>query len=404
MRFRHKRHAPLDPGALACFIGALIIGLIGPVEFSSAFSPQADRLSTLTVSPTPDPSALLQEARQAIDAHDWVAAEQTLTTLLTVDPANAQASLLLGMLLAPVVPERAQEWLRRAESDSTQAEAARQVLDVLASYSPLQADFYTALGLTMCSLDEWALAERALRLALEVNAANPVALAYLGYALDRQGEDGWPWLERARAMAPTNPHVLYLIGMHWRLSGDLQAARRALTQAYWAAPDNPALAAEVGHTLQAAGDLAGAERWLRIAVGLAPDEAQWAELLAIFYAETGYDVEGVGMAFLQRASADFPQNGVLQACLGWAIYRQGEAGAALEQLQAAVELAPGDARVHYYLGAVQEHLGDVEAARLAYSTVLTLVPRESYYGELAARALARLSVTVPSATSSLSDS
>ncbi len=395
MRVRHKRHALLGMGAIVWLIGMLFIGLTWPTDFSSAFSAQADRLSTLTVSPTPDPSILLQEARRAIEAHDWPAAEQTLVTLVTADPANAQASLLLGLLLAPVAPERAQQWLKRAEADPSQAESARQVLEVLANHTPLRADFYTALGLTMCGLDEWALAERALRLALEANAANPIALAYLGYALDRQGEDGWPWLEQARAMAPTSPQVLYLVGMHWRLIGDLEAARRALTQAYWAAPDNPALAAEVGQTLQVAGDLAGAERWLRIAVGLAPDEARWAELLATFYAETGYNLEGAGMVFLQRASTDFPQNGVLKASLAWAIYRQGDAEAALEQLQAAVELAPRDVRVHYYLGAVQEHLGDGEAARLAYSTVLTLVPRESYYGELAARGLVRLSATVP---------
>ncbi len=382
-------------GATVWLIGTLFISLTCPADSSSAFPTQAGRPFTLTVSPTPGSSILLQEARRAIEAHDWTAAERALVTLVTADPANAQASLLLGLLLAPVAPERAQEWLKRAETDPTQAEAARQVLAVLANHPPLRADFYTALGLTMCSLEEWALAERALRLALEANAAYPIALAYLGYALDRQEEDGWPWLEQAQAMAPTNPQVLYLVGMHWRLTGDLQAARQALTQAYWAAPDNPALAAEVGRTLQAAGDLAGAERWLRIAVGLAPDETQWAELLAIFYAETGYDLEGAGMVFLQRASADFPQNGVLKACLAWAIYRQGDAKAALEQLQVAAELAPRDVRVHYYLGAVQERLGDREAARLAYSTVLTLVPRESYYGELATRGLVRLSATVP---------
>lgn len=396
MRFRHKRCAPLGMATIIIwFVGTLIIGLTWPTDFSSALSAQVIRLSTLTVSPTPDPLILLQQARQAVEAHDWAGAEQALMTLVATDPANTQASLLLGLLLAPVAPERAQEWLKRAEADPAQAEIARQVREILATYTPLRADFYTALGLTMCRLGEWALAERALSLALDVNAANPVALAYLGYAVDRQGEDGWPWLEQAQAMAPTSPQVLYLVGIHWRLSGDLEAARRALTQAYWAAPDNPALAAEVGQTLQAAGDLAGAERWLRIAVGLAPDEAQWAELLATFYAETGYDLEGTGMAFLQQASADFPQNGVLKACLGWTIYRQGDAEEALEQLQAAAGLAPRDMRVHYYLGVVQEHFGDREAARQAYSTVLTLVPRESYYGELAARGLARLSAAAP---------
>jgi Flp pilus assembly protein TadD len=380
-------------GGLVCFVGAL--GLTGPCALSVGASFETNHSFALTPSPVPDPQRLYQQARQALAAHEWSAAEQELLALLAIHPADTQASLLLGLLLAPVAPERALVWLREAEADPAQAEAARQVLAVLTTYQPFRADFYTALGLALCGLDEWALAERALRLAIEANAANAVALAYLGYAVDRQGEDGWPWLQQARAMDPLNPQVLYLVGLHWRQAGDLAAARRALQQAYWVAPDNPALAAEIGQTLQAAGDLAGAEHWLRIAVGLVPQDVLWAELLATFYAETGYNLEGEGVAFLQRASADFPDSGLLRACLGWVTYRQGDAPAALEQLVAAVELAPTDARAQYYLGAVQEHLGRLDEARQAYSAVLSVAPRESYYGELAARGLARLSANRP---------
>lgn len=383
-------------------MGITLIGVIGALVVTGTFlqvsAVSADWLRfspTVLPSAAPGPQGLLQQAYQQIAGHDWATAEQTLFALLAAQPDDARASLLLGMLLAPVDPDRAVPWLEQAAQEPSQVEAAQRVLEVLTHYEPFRSDFYTALGLVLSELDEWALAERALRLALEVNAANPIALAYLGYAVDRQGADGGPWLEQARAMAPTDPQVLYLVGIHWRQAGDLKAAEHALLQAYWAAPDNPAPAAEIGRTLQAQGDLAGAERWLRIAVGLKPKESLWAELLASFYAETGFGLDGYGIAFLQEAGSKYPDSSTVRACLGWALYRLGDAQKALDELRAATTLDPADARAHYYLGAVQEWLGEVSSARSAYSTVLSLVPRDSYYGELAARGLARLSAGMP---------
>jgi len=384
---------------------ALLIGWLAGVANSPAV-PSWALSATATFSPLPaptiqptlvpdDPGSLHDLAAAQIAAHEWDAAGRTLRALLAAWPDDAAAHLRLGMLLAPLESETAAQHLLRAETDPQLAGQARRVLDALPDGARGRAESLTALGIALGGAGEWALAQRALELALESNAANPVALAYLGYALDQQGTDGLPSLERARAMAPTDPQVNYLLGLHWRLAGDYDMACAAFLRAYWAAPDNPALAAELGLTLREQGDLAQAEEWLRIAVNLEPDQAQWTELLAAFYAETGFGLEGDGLAFLEAACDRVPDSASLRASLGWALYRLGQMERAHEELSAAVVLAPADVRSRYYFGMVLEGLGDGEGALGAYEFVVEHAPPHSLYAVLAARGLARLGAPGP---------
>ncbi len=384
---------------------ALLTGLLASVVSSFASSSWALSVAatpSLPSTPTDQPFSLPAGAGGLRDltaaqfaAHEWAAAEKTLRALLAVAPDDAAAHLWLGMLLAPVEPESAAQHLLRAEVDPGLAGQARRVLDALQHGSRGRAESLTGLGIALVGAGEWALAQRALQMALDWNEANPAALAYLGYALDQQGGDGLPSLERARAMAPTDPQVNYLLGLHWRLAGDHDAAYAAFLRAYWAAPDNPALAAELGLSLRERGDLAQAEQWLRIAVKLEPDQSQWTELLGAFYAETGFGLENDGLAFLQAAREHAPDNASIRASLGWALYRLGQIERAHEELSAAVALAPADPRGRYYFGMVLERLGDGEGALDAYRFVVEHARPDSLYAVLAARGLARLGAPGP---------
>lgn len=385
---------------LVLLTGLLASMASGPTSSSWALSVAAT--PSLLPPSTYQPSALPTEAASLRDlaaaqiaAQEWAAAEHTLRALLAAAPGDAAAHLWLGMLLAPVEPEAATQHLLRAKADAELAGEAQRVLDALGDGSRGRAESLTGLGIALVGVGEWALAQRALELALESNAANPAALAYLGYALDQQGTDGLPSLERARAMAPADPQVNYLLGLHWRLAGDHDAACAAFLRAYWAAPENPAPAAELGLSLRERGDLAQAEQWLRIAVNLEPDQSQWTELLAAFYADTGFGLENDGLAFLESARERAPGSASIRASLGWALYRLGQIERAHEELSVAVVLAPADARSRYYFGMVLERLGDSEGALDSFRFVMEHAPPDSLYAVLAVRGLARLGAPGP---------
>ena len=60
--------------------------------------------------------------------------------------------------------------------------------------------------------------------------------------------------------------------------------------------------------------------------------------------------------------------------LGWAYYRLGDYKAALESLERAVEIEPGDPDVNDHLGDLYWRLGRLDEARFQWTRVLSLEP------------------------------
>ena len=223
-----------------------------------------------------DPRLLRQIAQQQIDHLAWDQLEVTLRQWMALEPANGNALYWWGLYLAPEDPIAASEVLTRAAADGEWGERAEYARDALAGYGALPlTEAHTRLGVTLAGLHEWAFAERTLTLAVEANALNPTALAYLGLARDQQGRDGLPSIQAALALSPNDPVLHYLAGLHWRQAGDDRAAVDAFSQAYWLDPANPAPAVEVAVTLQRLGDIDEAARWYELAVSVAPDNLQW---------------------------------------------------------------------------------------------------------------------------------
>jgi len=329
-------------------------------------------------------------ARQQIEQLAWSQAEATLARWLTLEPGSAEAAYWLGLLLAPQAPALADQYLQRAAL-SPWSERAAAVRAALAAYDTYAlTDAHTYLGVTLVGWGEWPFAEQAFDLALTANAANPTALAYRGYARDQQGRDGLADIEAALAMSPNDPQINYLLGQHWRLAQDHEAAHAAFERAYWLAPDNPALAAEVGTAWQNLGDYGAAEKWLRRAVELDPANVRWVRLLAAFYADTGFQLELVGRAFIDEAVRQFPDDADLRASQGAAYLKDGEIEQAYQALNAAVAQDPAHPRSRYYLAAVLERQGDREGAIDSYQYVVDALGPEAGFGLLAARALQRL--------------
>jgi tetratricopeptide (TPR) repeat protein len=339
----------------------------------------------------PAPQVLRNLVQEQINRLEWEQAETTLGQLLAFDPGDMQALYQLALLLAPVDQNYAREYLGRVVHDpalAVRAETIRAALDVY-NVSALT-DAHTYLGVTLVGLGEWPFAERALRMALEVNSVNPIALAYLGFARDQQGRDGLPDLEAALAMAPNEPTIHYLVGQHWRQAGRHDKEYEAFTRAYWLSPDNPALAVEVGVALQNQSDLAGAEQWLRRAVELDPDDLQWRRVLAAFYADTAFQLEPTGLAFIEESNQIAPDDSDIRASLGWAYYQANDPLRAYDELSTAVGLDPNNPRTRYYFGAVLERRGDLQGAADSYWFVVEELGPDAGFGLLAARALQRL--------------
>ena len=203
-------------------------------------------------------------AAEQIARLDWSQAAIILEHWLALEPNNAEPAYLLGMLLAPERHTVATYYLAEAAHDPVWAQRAEPIRSALAAYDTVAlTDAHTRLGITLVGLGEWSFAERALKLALEVNAVNPTAQAYRGYVRDQQGRDGLPDIEVARAMSPNDPVIYFLLGLHWRGLQAHEQAYEAFNHAYWLDAANPALAAEVAVSLQNLSNLAGAERGSR---------------------------------------------------------------------------------------------------------------------------------------------
>ena len=338
-----------------------------------------------------DPEALRTLTQEQIARLDWSQAAIILEYWLALEPDNAEPAYLLGMLVAPEQRNQADAYLAQAARDPVWMARAETVRAALAAYDAyVLTDAHTHLGIALVGLGQWPFAERVLQLALAVNAVNPPALAYLGYARDQQGRDGLADIQAALAMSPNDPLIHFLLGLHWRRAQDHEQAYEAFYHAYWLDSANAALAAELGVSLQNLSDFVGAETWYQQAIDLAPDDIQWRRLLAAFYADTGFELENGGLAFIEEAHQIAPEDADIQTSLGWAYQQLGDVPRAYDELSAAVGVDPTQPRSRYYFGVVLERRGDVEGAVDSYWFVVQTAGTDTHYGLLASRALQRL--------------
>lgn len=103
----------------------------------------------------------------------------------------------------------------------------------------------------------------------------------------------------------------------------------------------------------------------------APDHAVAANNLAMLLLDNDRDIDRAG-ALAAELHKRFPQSAVALDTLGWALFRQGDADAALPHLREATLRAPEQAELHYHLGAALRSTGNREAARKALRSALGL--------------------------------
>ena len=149
-----------------------------------------------------------------------------------------------------------------------------------------------------------------------------------------------------------------------------------------------------GIALERAGRWAEAERDLGAALKINPDEPELLNFLGYSWIDRNERLPEA-LAMVQKAVDARPQSGAMLDSLGWAYYRLGNYKLAVEKLERAAEMEPGDPDVNGHLGDAYWRAGRQIEARFQWSRVLSLEPDARQKAE----AEAKLKSGLPSAGS-----
>ena len=277
-----------------------------------------------------------------------------------------------------------------------------------------------------------------LRLALRLDPSRDEAWVLVGDLLN-QGQDQQGAIEAYGHVAPGSPHYASAQSKTaWALNdlGDkakaLEVARGAATASpndrdaqvaladllraggQWAesvAVLDPVIARENANpdwrllylravALEQAGRWPEAERDLRAALKINPDEPDLLNFLGYSWIDRNEHLsEALGM--VQKAVNARPQSGAMLDSLGWAYYRLGDYKTAVEKLEAATELEPGDPDVNGHLGDAYWKVGRKTEAEFQWRRVLTLEPDAKQKADAEAKLQNGLGPAGPAAKSTI---
>jgi tetratricopeptide (TPR) repeat protein len=340
---------------------------------------------------------LARLANQYEAASRYSDAVNVLNKLAQLRPQDAAVYYRLALLTAATSPEDASARLALAAGVSPSlSPATKTLIDAIqeGEASGDRAYVFGKVGYALVQLSEWRLAEEALTHAVTLNPQYADAFAYLGLARDRQNKDGLDAYETAVKLAPQSPLALYLLGLHWRRSGDSNTALPYLLAAQKLDPQNPAIAAEIGGAYASTGDLPNGEIWLSGAVKQDDQNPQWWLLLAKFYMDNEYHVVELGLPAARRAASLDPKSGPAADIFGYALVLTGDLVNGEKLLQQALSLGGDTASTEYHLGVLYRRQNREPEAETAFKHALTLDP-DGFYGGLALKALGELTPSSP---------
>lgn len=302
--------------------------------------------------------------QSSLDAGRFEQAGAYMVRALELDPEPKEAAAahaVLGRLAAGRDPAEAEEHLRLAgDADmlavvgvaGTEADPARRAL---------------LLGVAALQRNELALARQRFEEAVALAPDDAEAVAYLAHSLDRLGKTvaARDLLARAQALesGQASPLVYYFLGTHERLVGNVAAAQAAFWEALQRDPLNAALRVEMAEAFLMVPDYAMAEEWYVGAVEVAPDDVEFRLLLARFYVDHLYRVEAGGVPAAQAAVDLAPDDARAYDLLGRALHLAGRPSEGEAMLVQALLLDPDLVSAHYHLGSLYASTGRYALAR-----------------------------------------
>jgi len=309
-----------------------------------------------------DPRPYVALGRGSLAQGSFDQAEHLLSLALSRHPSEqdaATAHALLGRLLLDDDPAQAAAHLRQAGDT-----------DLLAVLDAAQAETDPArrallLGAAFLQRGELTLARRELERAAALAPADAETRAYLGHVLDLLGHTGAgrEMLEQALDLDPESALAYYFLGLHEGQVGYLAGAQESLWQALLRDPGNAAMHVSMAETFVALGEYPQAEEWYQAAVEIAPDDVEFQLVLAHFYVDHLYRIEQGGIPAAEAAVALAPDDARTHDLLGWACYLAGRLTEARQALVQAVALAPDLVSARYHLGSLYATRGEDDLAR-----------------------------------------
>jgi Flp pilus assembly protein TadD len=303
----------------------------------------------------PDPALFPWEAAaQFLERGDPQSALEIWQAVLEADPANADAHLQAGLLLALSDPDEAVQHLETAvDLDPIHTSAVTRLAAALRQAGAIDDPAYrdTILGQAFASLEEWHLAEFALENAVAANPLYAEAWAYLGEVRQHTGNgDALDALQTAYTLKPTSYAANLFLSIHYRRLGEPETALPYLQTAIQQDPDNHALQADLAQTLVEAGMVSlGFEQLDTLTEKYPHDPEAW-RLLAALSIENNLQVDRTGIPAARQAALLAPEDSQAVLLLGRAYLLLGDTVVAERFFFQAAALDPGSPSPHYFLG------------------------------------------------------
>jgi tetratricopeptide (TPR) repeat protein len=218
---------------------------------------------------------------------DWPAERDALENMVRLDAGDAYAHYRLGLLYSLLEQQKAPAELTLAASLDPQFGPAAQTLRAAQAdraVRPGSSEQLVAIGRALGLVQEWDLSLAAFEKAIEADAENAEAWAWLGEAKQQTGRDGRVELDKAVRLDHASVTVRALRGLYWDRQGKYPQMLAEYLLAAEYEPQNPAWRASIGDAYLKVGDLVLAFAAYQRATELAPGESTYWRLLAVFCA------------------------------------------------------------------------------------------------------------------------
>ncbi len=241
------------------------------------------------------------------------------------------------------------DWLWRALNRADSLEAALAVADTLVHASPDKPFPHWYRGISLARLNR---SEEALEALGQVSRLNPKdrEARLLSAALLEEG-------------------------------GNLEAARGQLEQVLAFLPADREVLFRLGVLDQKAGRIDDSLGWFRRLIEANPNDAQALNFAGYMLADRGTDLE-TAYGWISRAVAIDGENGAFLDSYGWVLYRMERHPEAVEQLEHAARLEPGEAEILIHLAKAYRAAGRIDEGRRVLQQLLQSQPNDRRAREL----------------------